>query len=235
METKNEKPKTFELAKDFVTATSFEGLPTIWYWREGWHVWSGHSYNRVCQQDVERRILRFLEDRSDTTVSGAAIRGIVELLRIMQFCSEAVTPCWRNEKNSLAPNEVFCVRNGMLHIPSTELLPHTPAFFSLTAAEFEYCRSASCRRWIEFLGELWPNQTGTINMLQEWFGYCLLPDTSQQKILAVVGPPRSGKSTIARVLRELLGRQNVACPSIRSLSGQFGLWALLDKSLAIVP
>ena len=78
-------------------------------------------------------------------------------------------------------------------------------------------------------------QTSPIQLLQEWFGYCLLPDTSQQKILAINGPLRSGKSTITRVLRASLGIRNVACPSIRSLSGQFGIWGLLDKLVAIVP
>jgi putative DNA primase/helicase len=85
------------------------------------------------------------------------------------------------------------------------------------------------------LNELWPRDEAARELLQEWFGYCLLPDLSQQKILAIVGPPRSGKSTVARVLRELVGPSNVACPSIRSLSGQFGLWALLDRLVAIIP
>src|SRR5262245_42248056 len=35
--------------------------------------------------------------------------------------------------------------------------------------------------------------------LQTWFGYNLTPDTSLQKIAALVGPPRSGKGTIGRV------------------------------------
>ena len=36
--------------------------------------------------------------------------------------------------------------------------------------------------------------------LQEIFGYCLTADTSQQKAFAVIGPKRSGKGTIARVV-----------------------------------
>jgi putative DNA primase/helicase len=39
-----------------------------------------------------------------------------------------------------------------------------------------------------------------IETLQEWCGYCLTTDTRQQKIFLVVGPKRSGKGTIARVL-----------------------------------
>ena len=44
------------------------------------------------------------------------------------------------------------------------------------------------------------------------------PDTSQQKILFVIGPRRSGKGTIARVLRALLGDKNVAGLTLSSLA-----------------
>src|SRR5262249_24032562 len=73
-----------------------------------------------------------------------------------------------------------------------------------------------------------------IATLQEWFGYCLLPDTSQQKILLAVGPKRSGKGTIARVLRGLVGMENTAGPTLSGLGTNFGLWPLLGKTLAII-
>src|SRR5262249_61592822 len=73
-----------------------------------------------------------------------------------------------------------------------------------------------------------------IATLQEWFGYCLLPDTSQQKILLAVGPKRSGKGTIARVLRGLVGIENTAGPTLAGLGTNFGLWPLLGKTLAII-
>jgi putative DNA primase/helicase len=125
----------------------------------------------------------------------------------------------------------------LLHITDgiSKLLPHDPEFFGLASVVYDYRPAARCRRWKQFLNELWPDDQKAGELLQEWFGYCLLPDTSQQKLLGIIGPPRSGKSTIARVLRELIGRCNVASPSIRSLSGQFGLWGMLEKSVAIVP
>ena len=47
-------------------------------------------------------------------------------------------------------------------------------------------------------------------------------------------PRRSGKGTIARVLRSLLGPANVCGPTLASLAVNFGLWPLVGKSLAIV-
>jgi putative DNA primase/helicase len=50
----------------------------------------------------------------------------------------------------------------------------------------------------------------------------------------LIGPPRSGKGTIARVLENLIGRANVAGPTLASFETNFGLAALLGKSLAII-
>ena len=62
----------------------------------------------------------------------------------------------------------------------------------------------------------------------------LLPDTGQQKILMIVGPKRSGKGTIARVLGRSVGMANVCAPTFSSLGERFGLQPLLGKTLGIV-
>jgi putative DNA primase/helicase len=50
----------------------------------------------------------------------------------------------------------------------------------------------------------------------------------------LVGPKRSGKGTIARVLTGIVGRGNVAAPTLAGLSTNFGLWPLIGKSVAII-
>src|SRR5262249_39475451 len=54
------------------------------------------------------------------------------------------------------------------------------------------------------------------------------------EIFMIVGPKRSGKGTIARVLTHMLGRDNVANPTLSGLSSQFGLAPLIDKRAAII-
>src|SRR5690606_6087501 len=53
-------------------------------------------------------------------------------------------------------------------------------------------------------------------------------------MLMLVGPRRSGKGTVGRVLTRLVGAANVVGPTIGSLAGDFGLQPLIGKSLAIV-
>ena len=54
------------------------------------------------------------------------------------------------------------------------------------------------------------------------------------KILLMVGPTRGGKGVIARILTALIGRQNVAGPTLNSLGGEFGLAPLIGKPLAVI-
>ena len=54
------------------------------------------------------------------------------------------------------------------------------------------------------------------------------------RCLALIGPIRAGKGTIARMLTKLVGKGNVAGPTLASLGTNFGLSPLLGKPLAII-
>ena len=91
------------------------------------------------------------------------------------------------------------------------------AYFSTNALEFDFSLDApEPTLWLDFLTQLFGDDIESIETLQEWFGYLLTPDTRQQKIFMLIGPPRSGKGTIARVLESLIGRANVAGPTLAS-------------------
>ena len=94
--------------------------------------------------------------------------------------------------------------------------------------------AAKAPQWDAFLLELLEKDQQAIEALQDWCGYVISPDTSQQKIGGIIGPPRSGKGTIARILAKLLGAASVAGPSMNSLSETFGLEPLIPKALAII-
>ena len=139
------------------------------------------------------------------------------------------------------PEDVIATENAIVHLPtfiSGSLdfsIPSTPALFTTSALDYEFDRSKpDCPNWKAFIRQLWNDDQECIDTLQEWFGYCLTPDTRQQKILMMLGPKRSGKGTICRVLRSVVGDGNVCGPTLASLQTNFGLWPLLGKTVAIV-
>ena len=90
------------------------------------------------------------------------------------------------------------------------------------------------KHWLKFLDDIFGPDTEAIETLQDFFGYFLSTDTSQQKILLTVGPKRGGKGTIARVVTALIGRANVAAPTLAGLQTNFGLAPLIGKTLGII-
>jgi putative DNA primase/helicase len=144
-------------------------------------------------------------------------------------------PSWLSEAAGLPAVEIIACTNGLLHIPTRKLLPHTPHFFTHVALPFAYDSSTLApRELLSFLNSLWGPDADQIRVLQEIFGYCLTGDTSQQKIFLIIGPTRSGKGTIARVITVLLGRDNVAAPTLASLATNFGLAPLVGKQLSVI-
>ncbi|MEO8271809.1 MAG: phage/plasmid primase, P4 family, partial [Aureliella sp.] len=121
------------------------------------------------------------------------------------------------------------------HLPTMKHYAPTPAFFTFNALDYDPDPQAKLpQAWLTFVTQVFDGDQESINLLQEWFGYCLTGDTSQQKMLLIVGPKRSGKGTIARVLSKLIGASNVCGPTTSSLAGPFGLQSLIGKTLAVV-
>ena len=147
-----------------------------------------------------------------------------------------MVPTWLIGADDLPnPQELLPCRSLNLHIPSSKTYRATPTLFTTNALDFDYDPDApEPTEWLSFLDALWPEDPESIALLQEWFGYCLTADTSQHKMLLLVGPRRCGKGTIGRVLTKLIGSSNVAGPTTGSLAGTFGLQPLIGKSLAIV-
>jgi putative DNA primase/helicase len=130
---------------------------------------------------------------------------------------------------------IVAVANGLLDIERRQLLLHTPQYFNQTSVPFDYDSDApQPLRWLDFLTEVWPDQPDAINALGEWFGYVISGRTDLHKILLMVGPTRGGKGAIARILTAMIGRKNVAGPTLNSLGGDFGLAPLIGKPLAVI-
>ena len=150
-------------------------------------------------------------------------------------------PCWLDRDMGLEPSKLLAFSNGTLDVRTRVLHPKTPCFYTHNAVTFEYdAHPPKPTEFHRFLKSLWTDEgSGVIDeqsiaTLQECFGYLLVGATRLQKIFMIIGPKRSGKGTIGRVLRQLLGKRNVCAPSLTSLGRSFGGQVLIDTTLAII-
>jgi putative DNA primase/helicase len=150
-------------------------------------------------------------------------------------------PMWLIADPPFPADDVLPTRNALVHLPSfverkaTAIVKPTPAFFSTYALDYDFDpRAPKPKRFHEFLETIWPGDQEQKDALQEWFGYLLTPDQSQQKIAFLLGPPRSGRGTIARLIRAMVGNHNVAGPTLSGLGGNFGLSTMIGKPVAVI-
>jgi putative DNA primase/helicase len=163
------------------------------------------------------------------------VSNVIDALRAITYLptDSLAPPFWTDDGRS---GEGFiAVRNGIVDLETRRLQRHTPRFFTHHSLPYDFNPNApEPKRWRKFLEELWGNDPSSVETLQELFGYVLGGGTEQQKLFLLVGPKRSGKGTIARVLTGLLGQHNVAGPTLNSLGSNFGMQPLIDKPLAII-
>jgi putative DNA primase/helicase len=113
------------------------------------------------------------------------------------------------------------------------LIAHTPQWFSPIAQDYPFDPKAECPRWYAFLDRCLEGDEGRIQLLQEWFGYCLTPDTSQQKALFLVGEGANGKSVAVEVLKHVAGPSNCSHVPLEIFGQRFQLTMTLGKLVNI--
>ncbi|MFZ1425343.1 MAG: phage/plasmid primase, P4 family [Geminicoccaceae bacterium] len=144
-------------------------------------------------------------------------------------------PAWLDDRAALPPRELVPLANGLLHLPTGQLVAHTPQYFGGYALPFAYNPAAGePAEWLRFLTSIWPDDNEARDTLQELMGLLLTPETRYQKLFLIVGPKRSGKGTVGRVIRAMLGGGNVPGPTLSSLATNFGLQPLIGKPAAII-
>ena len=231
-----------EVVESFLEIRSVESFPTLRYWQGSWFEWVDGCYIERSENEMHAQLVRHLNEIADNLTTGGIGNHFAQLKALALLPDSVTSPTWIGpDPLPWDSREVMACRRALVHLPSLAAnlpeysRPTSPWYFNTIAFEYDFDPVApSPDLWLGFLSQLWPNDPFSIAVLQEWFGYCLVPDTRQQKILMLVGPGRSGKGTIARLLRKLIGQKNAVGPTMASFGKRFGLSQLLNKSVATI-
>jgi putative DNA primase/helicase len=213
---------------------------------------NGTAYDLLEDAAILSKLFRYLEHAKVRKVTAdgkfreapfplnsRTAKDALDAIRIVAHLPNTIqAPAWLDNdpiNTTYDPRDMLICKTAYLHMPTLKRIEPTPDLFVTNALGFDYDAEAPApSKWLAFLQQLWPGDNESIQLIQDWFGYCLTGDTRLQKMLLIVGPRRSGKGTIASVLTSLLGAVNVTGPTTGSLVGEFGLQPLIGKSLAIV-
>jgi len=221
----------YEAAKTFVNAGIF---PSLKCWQGEFYDYRNGIYGPLSHEAIRAALYPFVQ-ASGHTPNRNNVSNIHDALKAAAHLQDSIQPpAWIDDPLRKIPGLIVC-KNGMFDLDSGAQFPLTPNLFSLNALPVEYDPNARAPEWQRFLASVWGHDPQSIEALQEVCGLLLTPYTGFQKLFLICGPRRSGKGTILRVMRAVLGgTDNVASPTLGSLAGQFGLQPLIGKLAAFV-
>jgi putative DNA primase/helicase len=172
-----------------------------------------HGYWRQLDEQTEMRstIAKYLGEHAKLSL----ISDLLNLTRDFQSKSS----------DYIQPNrDLICLANGALDTKTGNLIEHNPSHYLRTKSNIEWTPDARCDRWLQFLDEIFANDTDKsekIAFVQKWIGYCLTTDNSQHKFVWMVGSGGNGKSVLLAILSHLVGSENITNAAIEELGKTF--------------
>jgi putative DNA primase/helicase len=202
----------------------------------------GTHWEPVPDSDIIAEFWRFASRAKDAETGERvmptkhSVSNFLEALRsVIIEPSRLTAPFWRNGRDELPAEEIVAFKNYLVHLRHGITYSHTADYFGRHCLSYDYDRSAPVpHEFKKFLKSLWPDDPESRDCLQEIIGYLVSGATDLQKIFGFFGAKRSGKGTIARMLRQLIGPSAYCGPTMSSLAGPFGLQGLIDKKIAVI-
>jgi len=234
-------------ARKFLSSTyTVESGYRLVHYAEEFFVYTGTHYTNIEEATVRSQLYKFLDRcqkqdkkgnlvpfNANPSVVNAAIDAIKSIVHLAND-PNTKPPVWLDGYAASNPpaEKLISMVNGLFQMDQLVLFPHSLGFFTYNSLPFEYDPAKDCPQWMKFLDDVWGEDQESKDLLQEFFGYILSGDTTEQKFLNVIGPRRSGKGTINKVLVDLLGQHNTVAPQLEELCDTFGLQPWLGKLLA---
>lgn len=129
-----------------------------------------------------------------------------------------------------APEQIICVKNGLLNIKTLEFKSHDPEIVTRNKINLNYYEQESNNDIDAIMDNLAVHDKEVITLLYEMIGYCLYRGMPFQKVFILVGNGANGKSTLLNMVTKLLGEENVSHVDLKEIvTNRFGKSELYGK------
>lgn len=220
--------------------------PYLYRDKSGWHL----NIERLVDDLLTEYHFKTMRDNEECLVYEDSIYSLQGEAKIREECEKRVSRKFMtthsvNEvighikrstyvKRAKFNNEkwVLNLENGLYNIETSELSPHTPEFLSTIRIPVTYDPDADCPVIQQFFTEVLVEED--IPVIEELFGYCLVPDYKIQRAFLFTGDGANGKSTLLELLKHFIGSDNCTNLSLQDIVGQrFAVASLFGKLVNI--
>lgn len=155
---------------------------------------------------------------------------------VNQLISNIQGKTYKNREDFINPAHLVNLGNGVFDLKEEKLLEHHSKYYFQGILGIEFDKNATCPTWIKVIKGMFPDEESRVNV-QKWFGYHYTRENREQIMHGIYGKSGSGKSQILKILRDLLGHNNVTNFDLQafSKSNTYAIGRLYGKLANINP
>ena len=192
---------------------SRDGARKVWCWGDQFWRWNGQYYAPFDKEQLRGQVYSFLDGAvrhvRDKTPFKQKRSHVEELLDALRSClaldPDCVPPMWLDGEEPEPAGDWIVFRNRIVNARTSEERPLTHQLWSHSGLGFDWDHEAECETWWRFLDDLFGDDGESVTFLMEFMGYCMTDDVRFDKAAMLIGPKRSGKSTIVNLIGKLTG------------------------------
>jgi putative DNA primase/helicase len=166
---------------------------TLYWYRSG-------VYLPGAEGKIKRRIQSVLGDKWASRAESEVLSYLGSARELIPFPSRDNINC----------------RNGVYNLETGKLEPHSPEDRTPVQIGAAYDPAATCPNVEKFLADVLPDPEDR-QLIREIAGYLLVPDNRLRKAFMLTGIGRNGKTTVLKLLEQLMGPGNVSHLSLHKL------------------
>jgi putative DNA primase/helicase len=238
------------IAERFMTEHHMlNGVPVLRSYRSQWVQWNKDHYEDLSMPIFKGGLYKFLEGKQCEKVNSQGVVSIVPykptrakvndiIDALNTWCPvEKDPPCWLDHEDHSHPNNLISFTNGMLDVNEYvqgNIVMHNPdpRLFTYNVFPYDFDENVQSNLHEDTINQIFNEDAECIRILAQWFGYNLVPDMTQEKLMLLVGDRRSGKGTILETLHGMLGEKQYSATDFQMLANTHGLSSLVGKLAA---
>lgn len=181
---------------------------------KSWHIWDGRVWytNETTTTFVYNEILEFVHNCAKTYSGDKDVVSQSKNGRLINAVYDQVTklPQIVHSANIFDTyDDYFPVKNGIIHLPTMELIPHKKDMYFTNYCDINFNPTATAPFHAKFLNQILMTQSSDSSIIEYWrdaVGYSLSGRCDAQKFFFCFGTGSNGKSVALRnIVSRLLG------------------------------
>ncbi|WP_108307367.1 DNA primase family protein [Metalysinibacillus jejuensis] len=186
-----------------------------------YYIYSSKGFYKKAEIPLLKQVFRKILDEYDDTMWSTSyesnyIAALAGLVKMQESIAEGT-------------HDLINFTNGIFNVTTGEFLEHSPALYTVNQLDYMYDPNATCPKFEAFLSDVFEDDEERVLLIQQLLGNVLLRKVLIQKAFIFLGKGSNGKSVLAEIITQLIGKVNVSTTPLSKLNGTFAMQNINGK------